>query len=101
MEDNKKGFDAGGKFEFPIIGEQASCGCGGDRSTETDPPVSSLDQPFVSVSIFTPVGKLPKVSSTLTGRDHRGTLKARLGAGRMSYAINPGLYALNEPDENA
>jgi len=60
-----------------------------------------MDQSFISGSISTPAGDLPKVSSELTRRDRWGTIKARLGAGRMSYAIDPGLYALGEPDKQS
>jgi len=101
MEENTKGLDAGGKFEFPIIQEQAGCGCGGDNAADADDSGSSLDQPFVSGSLSTPAGLLPKVSSRLTRQDRWGTIKARFGVGRMNYAVHPGLYALGEPDENA
>ncbi len=101
MEENTKGLDAGGKFEFPMIQEQAGCGCGGDNAADADDSGSSLDQPFVSGSLSTPAGLLPKVSSRLTRQDRWGTIKARFGVGRMNYAVHPGLYALGEPDENA
>ena len=101
MEENTKGLDAGGKFEFPIIQEQAGCGCGGDSAADTNYSGSSLDQSFVSGSLSTPAGLLPKVSSRLTRQDRWGTIKARFGVGRMNYAVHPGLYALGEPDENA
>ena len=101
MEENTKGLDAGGKFKFPIIQEQAGCGCGGDNAADADDSGSSLDQPFVSGSLSTPAGLLPKVSSRLTRQDRWGTIKARFGVGRMNYAVHPGLYALGEPDENA
>ncbi|MHB8139191.1 MAG: mercury methylation corrinoid protein HgcA [Smithellaceae bacterium] len=60
-----------------------------------------MDQSFISGSISTPAGDLPEVSSSLTRRDRWGTIKSRLGAGRMSYAIDPGLYALGKPDEQS
>lgn len=101
MEENTKGLDAGGKFEFPMIQEQAGCGCGGDNAADANYSGSSLDQSFVSGSLFTPAGLIPKVSSRLTRQDRWGTIKARFGVGRMNYAVHPGLYALGEPDENA
>jgi CO dehydrogenase/acetyl-CoA synthase delta subunit len=61
----------------------------------------SLDQPFVKGSVETPVGRVPKVSSFLERADYRGTVKARLGIGRMNYTVDPGLYALGRPDEQA
>jgi len=84
-------------FEFPMIQEQASCGCGGATVTSPVRPVPRLDQSFVSGTISTPAGELPKVSSQLTGQDRWGTIKARWGVGRMNYAIDPGLYALGNP----
>ncbi len=43
---------------------------------------------------------VPRISSTLSGADYRGTIKARWGVGRMRYTIEPGLYALGNPDEH-
>ena len=63
------------------------------------PPRS--DQAFVTGTVDGPAGKIPQVSSTLTRRDHWGTIKARWGIGRMDYTIDPGLYALGSPDANA
>ena len=61
----------------------------------------SLDQPFVVGPLQSPVGEVPRVSSTLTWADHWGTIKARWGVGRMHYTVNPGLYALGSPDAMA
>jgi acetyl-CoA decarbonylase/synthase complex subunit gamma len=52
-------------------------------------------------SVQTPVGKMPKVSSSLVQADHWGTVKARWGVGRMHYTVDPGLYALGSPDNQA
>jgi len=101
MEENKKSFDEGGKFVFPVIQEQPGCGCGGDTAPANASAIPGLDQSFVLGSITTPAGPLPKVSSQLTRMDHWGTIKTRLGAGRMNYAIDPGLYALGEPDDQS
>ena len=57
----------------------------------------SLNQPFVVGVVETPVGTVPQISSTLTWRDHWGTIKARWGVGRMDYTIEPGIYALGNP----
>ena len=46
----------------------------------------------------TVIGVVPRVSSSLTGADRWGTFKVRWGVGRMSYKIDPGLYALGTPD---
>ena len=47
------------------------------------------------------MGTVPRISSTLSRADHWGTIKARWGVGRMRYTIEPGLYALGNPDEHA
>jgi len=61
----------------------------------------NLKQSFVIGSIQTPVGRVPQVSSSLVWADRLGTFKARWGIGRMHYTIEPGLYALGEPDEKS
>jgi hypothetical protein len=61
----------------------------------------SLEQPFVIGSAQTCIGKVPRVSSALAWTDHWGTVKARWGVGRMRYTIEPGLYALGQPDPEA
>jgi hypothetical protein len=61
----------------------------------------SLHQPFVTGSIETPVGRVPRVSTYLTYQDHWGTIKSRWGVGRMDYKIYPGLYALGNPDRQS
>lgn len=86
-------------FEFPVIQEPA--GCGGSTVPSADDPIPRLDQSFVSGSVSTPAGDLPKVSSILTRQDRWGTIKSRLGAGRINYAIDPGLYALGKPDNQS
>ena len=44
---------------------------------------------------------MPQVSSSLVQADRLGTYKARWGIGRMNYTVDPGLYALGEPDEKS
>ena len=61
----------------------------------------SMDQPFVEGSVETKVGRVPRVSSTLTWADRFGSIKARWGVGRMHFAVDPGLYALGNPSENS
>jgi hypothetical protein len=61
----------------------------------------SLKQPFVIGSIETSVGPIPQVSSSLTWADRLGTYKARWGMNRMNYMIDPGLYALGNPDDRS
>ncbi len=46
----------------------------------------------------TAVGPVPKVATRLGPVDHWGRVLVRLGIGRMRYAIEPGLYAVGNPD---
>ncbi len=55
----------------------------------------------MSGTVSTPAGQLPRVTARLTAADHWGRIKARWGVGRMHYTVDPGLYALGEPDAHA
>ncbi|MBU2227619.1 MAG: acetyl-CoA synthase subunit gamma [Proteobacteria bacterium] len=68
---------------------------------ETQPSRPRLDQGFVTGSVSTPAGIVPRVASALRWRDRWGTFKARWGVGRMDYAVDPGLYALGNPDRES
>ena len=52
-------------------------------------------------SVHTPVGEVPKISSSLGWGDRLGSFKARWGIGRMDYTVEPGLYALGKPHEES
>lgn len=49
----------------------------------------------------TPVGDVPKVSTSLRLMDRLGTWKARWGIGRMSYSVAPRLYAAGTPTDES
>jgi len=55
----------------------------------------------VEGSVETKVGNVPRVSSKLVWTDRLGSIKARWGVGRMRFIVDPGLYALGSPDEQA
>ncbi|HOP47880.1 MAG TPA: mercury methylation corrinoid protein HgcA [Desulfobacteraceae bacterium] len=57
----------------------------------------NLEQSFVNGTVPTEIGQVPRVLSNLTGADHWGSIKARLGVGRMHFTVDPGLYALGAP----
>lgn len=46
----------------------------------------------------TPAGRVPKICTQLTARDHLGALGVRLDISRDDYRVPPGLYAVGEPD---
>jgi hypothetical protein len=60
-----------------------------------------LNQPFVTGSLKTNSGLVPRVSDRLTGTDSWGAFKVRWGIGRMDYKVDSGLYALGEPDDKS
>ena len=60
-----------------------------------------LTQPFVTGSVQSPIGEVPQVPASLRWSDRWGTFKARWGVGRMVYTVDPGLYALGNPDAQA
>ncbi len=49
----------------------------------------------------TTVGEIPIAPTTLNFTDRLGAWKVRWDIGRMSYAIEPGLYAIGKPDANS
>lgn len=46
-------------------------------------------------------GSVPKISTQWQLRDYLGAIAVRLDINRMNYAINPGLYAVGEPDKDS
>ncbi|MGZ3578715.1 MAG: mercury methylation corrinoid protein HgcA, partial [Syntrophales bacterium] len=79
---------------FPVISHLTQAG-------EIQLGLPSCDQPFVVGSLETSIGAVPKVDSILTPQDKWGTVKARWGVGRMDYTVEPGLYALGNPDNES
>jgi len=51
--------------------------------------------------VETPAGAVPVVEAKLRRRDQIGSAMVRLGFGRMSYTVIPGLYALGTPDRQS
>lgn len=88
------------KFELPVIQNQTN-GCAGMSTTEHENNIPGLNQSFVNGYADTPAGRLPRVSAELTRQDYWGTIRARLSAFRMDYKIDPGLYALDHPDNHS
>ena len=82
------------------MGETSTTSCCGQRG-KTQLSLPSLNQPFVEGYFQTRVGSVPQISSTLVQADRWGSIKARWGVGRMHYIIDPGLYALGTPDDQA
>jgi len=71
--------------------------CGG--ASETDARTET--KKYVIGRIRTAAGVVPAVSTELSATDRIGTLRVRLGIGRMAYTVEPGLYAVGSPKSNS
>jgi len=56
---------------------------------------------FINRFIQTPSGEVPVVSTELTFKDRVGAFRVRWGIGRNNYRVDPGLYAVGEPDSSS
>jgi hypothetical protein len=87
--------------EMKILPLNIDSTCCRPAQNEAQISLPSLSQRFVIGSVSTPAGRLPQVSSQLHRHDYWGTVKARWGVGRIGHTIDPGLYALGNPDNNS
>ncbi len=89
--------------DFPVVNGGPEACCGGHASV----PANPHEKPgyhlwaFVDDFIQTQAGPVPRVHARLNREDRRGTILARLGIGRDSYRVAPGLYAVGSPDEQS
>lgn len=56
---------------------------------------------FADGWVSTPAGDVPRVRTELDDIDRRGALKSRLSNFRMSFTVEPGLYAVGSPNYNS
>ncbi|MBI4651838.1 acetyl-CoA synthase subunit gamma [Candidatus Desantisbacteria bacterium] len=56
---------------------------------------------FIKKWINTDAGKIPVVNTSLDWTDNFGTIKARLTFGRMNYKVEPGIYAVGNPNSDS
>jgi hypothetical protein len=54
---------------------------------------------YITGTIDTVAGKIPRVSARWNPSDIWGTIGVRWSIGRMHYTVNPGLYAVGNPSE--
>lgn len=65
-------------------------------------PSSDIVSPeYILRTIDTPSGPVPVVSRDRTAADKWGEFRVRTGSTRMNYSIDPGLYAIGEPDSKS
>jgi acetyl-CoA decarbonylase/synthase complex subunit gamma len=51
--------------------------------------------------IDTKVGKIPRVSTELSRTDKWGTIRVRCAINRMNYKVEPGIYAVGNPNQDS
>ncbi len=56
-----------------------------------------MSSTYIDSQVESPIGQVPRVKTVLDYSDKAGGWKARWGMGRMSYIIEPGLYAVGSP----
>jgi hypothetical protein len=84
----------------PEPARQGDCCCGPPPAPR-DVRRPTTDLPFVTGSVETPAGPVPRVCTRFRPRDRWGAFKVRWGFGRMRYSIPPGLYAAGRPDQDS
>lgn len=60
-----------------------------------------MNSSYITGSVATNAGPVPRISTTWSTNDVWSTIKVRWAIGRMKYKVNPGLYAIGNPDESA
>lgn len=56
---------------------------------------------WITGHIDTPIARIPVIATELNSSDRAGMAKVRLGIGRDSYIVPPGLYAAGKPDRTS
>ncbi|MBI5118578.1 acetyl-CoA synthase subunit gamma [Candidatus Poribacteria bacterium] len=84
-----------GQQPEPPLEDKPTCGCGQSPS-KTKAAVHN-DAPRIEGVIRTEAGTVPRVKTELDLIDHLGAWRARWGIRRMSYSVQPGLYAVGNP----
>jgi acetyl-CoA decarbonylase/synthase complex subunit gamma len=60
-----------------------------------------LAQPFVEGRVATRQGPVPRISTRTSLGDRLGALRMRLGLGRSTYRVLPGIYAAGSPTKSS
>lgn len=81
---------------------EKSCCCSGTSKCSSE-PITRYDknEHWIIGEIKTDAGLVPQVATSLNFSDTFGAWKARWGINRMNYKINPGIYAIGNPDKDS
>jgi hypothetical protein len=83
--------------------QPANCCCGqsesqaGVRDNQTTRVAAQTPASYIVGTTKSAIGDIPLVATGLSREDHWGTIKSRWALGRMSYRVEPGLYAVGQP----
>jgi CO dehydrogenase/acetyl-CoA synthase gamma subunit (corrinoid Fe-S protein) len=55
---------------------------------------------YINGSLTTITGPVPIITTTWSAKDVLSTIKIRWAIGRMNYKVEPGIYAIGNPDES-
>lgn len=88
--------------ESKAVEADSGCGCSGGATVLVDrlDPAKKIPG-WVTGTIETRAGIVPRVSTELGAGDVLGAWKARWGIGRMSYTVSPGLYAVGDANQDS
>ncbi len=84
--------------ELPMAGSDNAAECCPDPANSGDSYLA-LEANWLSGQLETAAGPVWRVDTTLNRKDQVDAIKMRLGIGRMSFAVPPGLYAAGNPDD--
>lgn len=60
-----------------------------------------MKQDYITGTVTSGAGVVPKVSTSWSRIDYLGALRVRTNIDRSNYKVHPGLYAAGSPDENS
>lgn len=82
------------------LNKEKSCCCSDGNNNEAEALTPrKINEKWIVGEIHTSQGAAPIVSTTLNMNDTLGAWKVRWGIGRMDYTVEPGLYAIGNPDQ--
>jgi len=73
------------------------CEGAGKAAAPSRPCCGASEAPAAPCCGPIPLDQVPRVPTALSRADKWGMFKARIGIGRMHYAVSPGLYAVGDP----
>lgn len=81
----------------PVDTEQEISSNSVNETSQSQRVLGMADAPWLTGTVQTPAGQVPKVATRITFGNRLGTWKVRWGIGRMRFRVEPGLYAVGNP----